>query len=73
MSFSNNKTPEEDGFLEFSKYFKLIKCIGGGGFGKVVLAVDLSNGETYAVKVKLPNNFININLSVLKLEGSINR
>lgn len=41
MSFSNKKTPEEEGFSEFNNYFKFIKCIGSGGFGKVVLAEDL--------------------------------
>jgi len=51
MSFSNTKTPEEDGFPEFSNYFKFIKCIGSGGFGKVVLASDKVSGEEYAVKV----------------------
>jgi len=51
MSFSNDKTPEEEGFTEFNKHFRFIKCIGSGGFGKVVLAEDLITKEELAVKV----------------------
>jgi len=39
--YSKLKTPTEEGFLEFDKYFKFIKNIGSGGFGKVVYAEDL--------------------------------
>jgi len=45
MGFSNDKTPEEEGFTEFNKHFRFIKCIGSGGFGKVVLAEDLITKE----------------------------
>ena len=38
--FNDDKTPEEDGFPQFNKYFTFIKNIGSGGFGKVVLAKD---------------------------------
>ena len=50
--FSMEKTPEEDGFKEFNKYFKFIENLGAGGFGKVVLAEDLLTHRQYAVKVR---------------------
>ena len=51
--FNDNKTPEQDGFPQFNTYFKFIKNIGSGGFGKVVLARDNENNKTYAVKVAI--------------------
>ncbi len=41
VKFSKDRTPEEDGFAEFNKYFTFIRNLGAGGFGKVVLAEDL--------------------------------
>ncbi len=41
VKFSKDRTPEEDGFAEFNKYFSFIRNLGAGGFGKVVLAEDL--------------------------------
>ncbi len=43
--FSVNKTPEEDGFSEFSQYFRFIRNIGGGSYGKVVFAEYLKDGK----------------------------
>lgn len=35
------KSPKEEGFIKFNKYFRFTKWIGSGSFGKVVLANDL--------------------------------
>ena len=41
LKFSKEKTPEEEGFVEFNDHFKFIKNINSGAFGKVVLAEDI--------------------------------
>ena len=51
--FSIKKTPEEDGFPEFSQHFKFIKNIGIGAYGKVVYAEYLKDNKKYAVKVSI--------------------
>ena len=38
--FSMDKTPEEDGFIKFNDYFRFVRNLGHGAFGKVVLAED---------------------------------
>ena len=49
--FDITKSPNEDGFLHFDKYFIFIKNLGAGRYGKVVLAEDPLTGRQYAVKV----------------------
>ena len=49
--FSKDKTPAEEGFTEFDKFFTFLRNLGAGGFGKVVLAKSLKDGKEYAVKV----------------------
>jgi serine/threonine protein kinase len=56
--FSMEKSPKEDGFVEFNQYFKFVKNLGAGGFGKVVLAEDLLTQRQYAVKVLPTNNIL---------------
>ncbi len=55
--YHEDKTPEEEGFQNFTKHFKFIKNINSGAFGKVVLAEDLKDGKEYAVKVIPSPNF----------------
>ena len=43
--YSPDHSPQEDGFTEFNTHFKFIKCLGQGGFGKVVLAEDLETKQ----------------------------
>ncbi len=52
------KTPEEDGFNEFGLFFRFIKNLGAGAFGKVILGEDLANSRRYAVKVLFKMHFL---------------
>jgi len=64
VKFSKDRTPEEDGFAEFNKYFTFVRNLGAGGFGKVVLAEDLLTHEQYAVKVNHQTHFLNLTSKV---------
>ncbi|XP_036612870.1 casein kinase I-like [Trichosurus vulpecula] len=51
MAMASKKTPKSAELIFGGKY-KLMKKIGAGSFGKIYLAVNVSNGEEVAVKLE---------------------
>jgi hypothetical protein len=43
--FDITKSPNEDGFPNFDNYFRFIKNLGAGRYGKVVLGEELSTAR----------------------------
>jgi len=42
--YSNTKSPLEEGFTDFNKFFTFINNVDSGSFGKVVMALDKAHG-----------------------------